>query len=410
MRVLPLWATLVFALLVQTADFADTTVQDKGSIRLGLLSPASGRYARIGSNVNAGFQYFLATHGDLLGGFRVELRTGDEGDSVAAALAIAHQLVDEDDVDAIVGVANSDDAYGIADYLDSQKKPLIVTSAGADELTQAQARKTLFRVGSTSSQDTMPLGDYACRHLRLRTAAIVGADYSYGWEAAGGFARAYTDAGCRVVQEQYGSPGSDWSALLTKVDRSAALIFGAIDEPDGSHFLAAYREAHVGLPLLTTSGLADEPFVGDDGPNALGVISASDYAAALTSPENVAFRRGFEALGGQAVSEYVEDGYVAAEALSLALERLPAGPIKSGALLANLSGVQFDAPRGPVRFDEDQQVVNDVFIRRVVQVGGRYRDAIVATCPFVSQFWHYDSRKYLAFPDYAKLKGTWVRP
>ncbi len=89
---------------------------------------------------------------------------------------------------------------------------------------------------------------------------------------------------------------------------------------------------------------------------------------------------------------------------------MPAGPVRSDALAAALREVQFDAPRGPLHFDAFGQIVNDVYIRRVTQMGGRYRNDVIATYHAVSQFWRYDPQSYLQFPPYAKLKGTWVRP
>jgi len=381
----------------------------KGTIRIGLLNATSGPYEAVGTDVNAGFQYFLATHGDQLGGFQVQLRTGDEGHSTESALAVAHQLVEQDSVDIIVGVDNSDDAYAIADYLEAQKKPLIITTAGAEELTQGKARRNLFRVGHTSSQDVMPLGDFTCRTMQKRNVAIIGVDYTYGWETAGGFARTYTAAGCRIVQEQYLARDGDWNTVIDKIDPRADAVFAALGPPDVGRFTTAYR-AHPHPLLLGDSSLANEIFLRDQRDVALGVITPCHYASTIPSQDNIDFKHGYETLSGHAVSEFVENGYAAAQAISTALTRLPAGPVKADALIAQLRGVQFDAPRGPVRFDTYQQAVNDIYIRRVVQVGGKYRNTLVTMYPFISQFWHYDPQKYIHFLPYAKLKGTWARP
>jgi branched-chain amino acid transport system substrate-binding protein len=156
--------------------------------------------------------------------------------------------------------------------------------------------------------------------------------------------------------------------------------------------------------------LTDERVLRDEGESAVGTVTALHYAATLTNSRNGAFRHGYESLGGRPVSQYVENGYVAAAVLSAALSKLPAGPVRGDALAAALREVQLETPRGMVRFDAFGQVVNDVYIRRVTQVGGRYRNDVIATYRAVSQFWRYDPQRYLQFPPYAKLKGTWVRP
>jgi branched-chain amino acid transport system substrate-binding protein len=404
-----LLATLIVLCCVPAGlNGATVTAPDKGAVRVGLLDAHSGYYEPEGQDVDAGFRYFLATHDDELGGFRVEIRTADEnGDG---ALASAQQLVQVDMVDAIVGLVRSSDALLVAGYLADHKTPLVIAGAGADALTQSDAQKNFTRVAHTSSQDDMPLADYLCKRLAKRTAAVVASDGPSGWESAGGFARAYTDAGCRVVQEQYGPEGGDWTPLVAKIDPGAQVVFASVGGIDAVPFLGAFRASGPKTALAGDGVLTDERVLRDEGESALGTVTALHYAATLPTSRNGAFRHGYESLGGGPVSQYVENGYVAAAALSAALAKLPAGPIRSDALAAALREVQFEAPRGTVRFDAFGQVVNDVYIRRVTQVGGRYRNDVIATYHAVSQFWRYDPQRYLQFPPYAKLKGTWVRP
>jgi branched-chain amino acid transport system substrate-binding protein len=256
----------------------------------------------------------------------------------------------------------------------------------------------------------MPLGDFVCRRLGKRTAAIVAIDNVFGAESSGGFARAYTDAGCRIVQEQYGAEGSDWGDLVAKVDRAASVVFASVGGIDAVAFLAAYRASGTKAPLVGDGLLTDERVLGDERESARGVVTGLHYAATLDLPENKSFRLGYESLGGKPVSQFVENGYVAAAVLSAALDRVPAGPggqARGDAIAAALRAVQITVPRGNVRFDGFGQIVNDVYIRRVVQVGGRYRNDVIATYPSVSQFWRYDPKRYLQLPSYEKLKGTW---
>jgi branched-chain amino acid transport system substrate-binding protein len=382
----------------------------KGSVRIGLLAPASGPLAGDGGDVEAGLRYYLATHGDKLGGFSIEIRTGDEGATPEAAIATTHQLVEQDAVDVIVGVLNSSNAYALAPYIDAQKKLLLIAGAGADELTQTQAQKTIFRVAHTSSQDVMPLGEYVCHRMHLRTAALVAADYAYGVEAAGGFARGYTDSGCRVLQEQYGPRGSDWTSAVDKIDKRAQVVFAAVGAGDSVAFVSAYRAGGPKIELTGDGDLTDERSLPQERERALGITTGCHYSAVVNNRDNVAFRLGYESLTGHTVSLFVENGYVAAQTLAAALDKQPPGAVKIDALLAALRGVQLNAPRGPVHFDKFQQIVNPVYIRRVRQVGGRFRNEVIDTYPDVSQFWQYDPQRYLALPPYSKLKGTWARP
>ncbi len=378
-------------------------------IRVGLIAPVTGTDRDEGADLVAGFQYFLASHGDRLGGFSVDLHTGDEGATVDTALATAHELVEGDNVDALVGLVSSIAAYGIEDYLDERQIPLVIAGAGADELTQGKAKKWLFRVSHTSSQDVMPLGDYVCRVLKRKTISLIGVDIPYGWESVGGFARTYTDAGCRIVQEQYVPVGGDWQSAIDKVDRTVDGVYADAGNADAATFVTEYRTTLPGVALFGDSTLTNPRVLRIVRDKARGIITASHYMSTVASANNTAFRLGYERLTGNPMTYFVENGYVAAQALAEALARLPAGEVHPGVLATALRGVTFNAPRGPVRFDAFQQAVNNVYVSKVVQFGGRYRNETVQMYPAVSQFWHYDPQKYLAFPTYAKLKGTWVK-
>jgi branched-chain amino acid transport system substrate-binding protein len=384
---------------------------DKGTFRIGLLNPVTGPFAALGADVNAGFQYYLATHENHLGGFSVSLRTGDEANSTDAALSKAHEFIERDKVNAIVGLVNSGVAYGISDYVDRQNTPLLIAVAGADGLTQAKANPSVFRLSYTSSQDAMPLGPYTCTKLGKKTAVVIGLDYSFGWEAAGGFARTYTGAGCKVVQEIYVPLGTqDWSPFVQRIDKNASVVYAVIAGPDAIRFLAAARDYGLTQPIVGHGALTDEQILQAEGATANGVITALHYAATLPNKRNDAFRLGYEGATHKGVSQYVEDGYAAAQVIDAALATLPAGAVPSSAFTTALRTVRIDAPRGPLHFDAKQQAVYTVYVRRVRQVGGKYRNEVIDSFADVSQFWRYDPAAYLQLPPYAKLKGTWAQP
>ncbi len=382
---------------------------DKGPIRIGMLTPVTGPFAATGAEVDSGFRYFLATHGGRLGGFRAVLEGADEGNSLGTALADTRDLVEQSGVDAIVGAVSTRVAYGMRAYLAARREPMIIAVAGADGLTQGGASNNVFRVGDTNSQDSMPLGDYACRH-GVRTVAMIGVDYAFGWEKTGGFARAFTDAGCRIVQEIYvPAETDDWTPYVRRLGHGASAVYAAVNMPNAVRFLTAYRRAGPKLPLMAWGGLTDESLLAAEGATARGVVSGLHYAATLPSPANRRFVSGYESLTGHKVSHVVENGYVAAAMLSQALERIPAGKATPAALTAALRGLRLDAPRGPVCLDALQQVRDNVYIRRVDISGGKPRNELIVTYPSVSQFWRYPPARYLTWPSYEKLKGTWVR-
>ena len=64
-------AAFVVVLSWSSPSGARAAEASKGTVRIGLLDPVSGTYATEGREVDSGFRYYLATHGDELGGFHV---------------------------------------------------------------------------------------------------------------------------------------------------------------------------------------------------------------------------------------------------------------------------------------------------------------------------------------------------
>ena len=89
------------------AEPVDTTVVKPNgrTIKIGLVTPALGTYARIGDDIQKGFQLYLTTNGGLFGGNTVDLRSAEEGPTPEAAAAAVKGLLD-DGVVAIAGIAN----------------------------------------------------------------------------------------------------------------------------------------------------------------------------------------------------------------------------------------------------------------------------------------------------------------
>jgi branched-chain amino acid transport system substrate-binding protein len=212
------------------------------------------------------------------------------------------------------------------------------------------------------------------------------------------------------VQELYVPLGpTDFAPYVAKIDRSASLVFASFSGTDAPHFLQAFRDAGIRAPLVGHGALTDEVLLRSEGANASGVITTLQYSSTLPSQANTTFRLRYEGLTHRPVSRYVEDGYVAAQALDAGLARLGPGPVRGESLASALRGVSFDAPRGRFRFDDRHAAVVDIYVRRVREFGGRMRNSIVSVYPAVSQFWRYDPARYLEFKPYADLKGTWAR-
>lgn len=385
-----------------------TAKGEKGNVTVGLLNPTSGPYAALGRDVNAGFKTYLDSKKGVLSGYGIKVVTEDEANDVSKATTKTRQLVEKDKAQIVMGLVNSAIAYAVAPYMEKAEVPLLITVAGADGLTRTKDGN-VFRVSYTSSQDTMPAGEYTCKTLGYKKAAVVALDYSFGWEAAGGFARSYQDAGCDVVQEIYAPLDTqDWGPYVNQIKDSADAVFVVAPGADGIRLLKAYRGFGKKLPIVAHGSTTDETLLSTEAETAKDVITSLHYTPEIDSPVNKKFVKQFKDETDRGANQYAEDGYTAAMTLEAALAKMD-GKVTSADLTEALRGVSIDAPRGPLKFDEYGQAIYNMYIRKVEQKDGKWVNEPIETIPDVSQFWKYDADKYLKFPPYEKLKGTWAK-
>jgi ABC-type branched-subunit amino acid transport system substrate-binding protein len=127
------------------------------------------------------------------------------------------------------------------------------------------------------------------------------------------------------------------------------------------------------------------------------------YSAALPNPANKKFVQAYEAKFKQIPSYYSEGSYVAGLALKAALEATGGDIENTDKFLAALRRVDLtDAPRGPVKFDDFGNPVQNIYVRKVERVGGKLQNTVIFTFPSVSQFWTYKPEDFLKNPVYSR--------
>ena len=139
------------------------------------------------------------------------------------------------------------------------------------------------------------------------------------------------------------------------------------------------------------------------GDEALGVVTALHYSAALATPANRRFVQAYEAKYQQVPSYYSEGTYVAGSVLKAALEATGGDVEDSAKFLAALRRVKLsDAPRGPMSFDDYGNPIENIYVRRVERVDGKLQNTVIHTFPAVSQFGTYNAEDYLKNPVYSR--------
>jgi branched-chain amino acid transport system substrate-binding protein len=370
------------------------------------MVPLSGPYVQNGRDMLNGFLLYLDEIGYRAAGREIQLIVEDDEAIPAVGLTKARKLMERDKVHVMGGALLSSTGYALAPYIDSMQIPMVYPVISSDDLTQRRPSKWVVRTGWSGSQPNHAFGEYAYRVLKLRKVATVALDYAFGWESLGGFQRTFEEEGGTITQKIW-APVSvhDFAPYLAQISREVDAVYAVILGRAALQFMRQYQEFGLkGRVLLIGGGATTDehvlPFMGDE---ALGVITALHYSAALDTPANRKFAAEYRARFKKVPSYYSESMYTGGKWLVAAIEAIHGNVEDSAALLDALRRVKVtDAPRGPVEMDDHGNPLENVYIRKVERVNGELQNTVIATLPNVSQFWKYSPADYLKQPLYSR--------
>ncbi len=378
----------------------------EGPIKIGFIAPLSGPNAQNGRDILNGLLLYMEEVGYRAGGRPIEILVEDDEALPAVGLTKARKLVERDKVHLMAGALLSSTGYALAPYIDSMHVPMVYPVVSADDLTQRRRSKWIVRTGYSGSQPSHAFGEYAYHTLKIRKVATIALDYAFGWESVGGFERTFEAEGGTITQRIW-CPVSvhDFAPYLAQISRDVDAVYALFLGRSALQFMRQYQEFGLKqrVRLIGAGTTTDEhvlPFMGDE---ALGVITALHYSAALTTPANTKFVAAYRAHYKRVPSYYSESMYTGAKWFVAAIEAVHGQVEDSAAFVDALRHVTLqDLPRGPVRLDEYGNPIENVYIRKVERVNGALQNTVVETFPEVSQFWKYAPADYLKQPLYTR--------
>ena len=142
------------------------------------------------------------------------------------------------------------------------------------------------------------------------------------------------------------------------------------------------------------------------GDEVLGVVTALHYSAALTNPANKKLVRRTRRTQDRSrrTTRKARRGARATAALEATGGDIENADKFLAALRTNSDLT--DAPRGPVKFDDFGNPVQNIYVRKVERVGGKLQNTVTVTFPSVTQFWTYKPEDFLKNPVYSQLPAV----
>lgn len=389
-----LFIGMVVIFLLPLAFEGQGIVMAAEPIKIGFLGTFVGVYAKPGKDMTDGFKFYLDEIKNKVAGREIVFITEDDESKPEVGPIKARKLVEKDRVHILAGVIHSGVAYAIKDYVINNKIPFMICNAGARKLTQEERSPYIFRSSFVNGQTDLAGGWYAYTKLGVRKVIMMFPDYSAGHEKADGFKKTFKAMGGEIVTDiypplattDYGPYLARLTEYVGKVDRVWMFFAGS----DAIRMFAQYSEYGLKekIKLFVIGDTVDETFLPSQKDTALGVENYLHYAWSLDTPENKRFVKAYKEKLGYDPGLYSSGGYNGAKAIVEALKAVK-GNIeeKKDDFLKALKKVKFEAPMGPFRFDDHQNVVFNTYIRRVEKKDGNYFNVVIDKVPDVDQYW-----------------------
>lgn len=311
------------ALAAALAALLAAPASAEAPIKIGALLSITGPASFLGAP-EARTLEMLAAELNAKGGIagrRVELVVKDTGGSPEKAISFAKQLIDEEQVFAIIGPATSGETLAVKGIADEAKTPLL-SCAAAEAIVNPVAR-WVFKTAQKDS-DAIVQVFQQMKKAGIARIGVLSSNTGFGKAGREAIAKLAPAHGIRIVADEvYDKAATDLTAEVTKVKAAdpQAILNWSI-EPAQAIVIKNARQLGMKIPIFQSHGFANIQYVRAAGAAAEGVVfPASRIVVAEALPAGhpqkavlVAYKRAYEAKYGEDASAfggYAHDAFAA---------------------------------------------------------------------------------------------------
>ena len=354
------------AALALAAPFSQA--QTSAKLKVGLMLPATGTFAALGTAIENGFKLYVAEQGGKLSGREIEFVKVDDESDPSKATDNVNKLVKRDNVDVLVGTVHSGVAMAMAKVAKDSGTLLIVPNAGADAVTGAMCAPNIFRSSFSNWQPGYAMGEVVAKKGHKKVVTITW-KYAAGDESVKGFKEAFEKGGGQVVKElSLPFPNVEFQALLTDIAAAKPdAVYTFFAGGGAVKFVKDYAAAGLkkSVPLYGAGFLTDGTLEAQ-GADAEGLLTTLHYGDSLTVPRDASFRLSYAKTYKLQPDVYAVQGYDAAQMLAIGLAAVKGDLGKMLEFTAAVEKARIDSPRGAFSVSKSHNPVQDIYLREVV--------------------------------------------
>ncbi|MEW1791114.1 MULTISPECIES: ABC transporter substrate-binding protein [Streptomyces] len=374
-------AALALGLAAVTGCSSDSGAGDD-TVKVGLVASLSGTYEPVGTELRKGFELYLATHDNKLGGRKVELVVADEGDGPPTAVPAATKLIKKDKVDALTGLVGGGSVNAVLPLINQAKIPLL----GSNARPPVKDMKYVWTTSFLSDEPGKAIAPYIKEKVDGPVYAI-GPDYQGGYDELRGFTDEFKKVGGKLANPDGKTKWTPFPkttnfmpyfADIAKTDAKAVYCFyagkAAID------FAKQYAQSDVADIPLYTAFVTEGSVLQAQGDAAKDVYSVLNYAADLDNEANRKFAADWTAKHDTQPTTYAMASYDAAAVLDQAIaDAAEKGEVTPETINTAIGGLgQIDSPRGNWEFgDKAHSPVQQWYLRQVRKDGDQLANVMV---------------------------------
>jgi len=300
-------------------------------------------------------------------GRQLTLDVADDASGAAGAQKAFDALVFQKKVNVLISMETSAARNAGLPIVARGKTPFIYTS-----FYEGRSCSPYLYVNAwVPEQQVPPIVDYFNKEKKATKYFLIGSDYAFG-RGMLSFTKAYVEkTGGKVVGEEYlPMDGSDWTPIISKLKASGAdaIITSTAGGAPNVTLTKQLRAAGVSLPYGNLA--VDEGTAKSMGADAAGIYISASYVTGIDSPANKKFLAAMSKKFGadlKTPNDLAVPEYEGVYAYKAAVEK--AGSTDSQKVLAALSEVSVEGPRGTIRMDKQRHAPLTMYLGQVQSDG-----------------------------------------
>jgi branched-chain amino acid transport system substrate-binding protein len=362
----------LFAVAALAGILFSDEVAAQETIKVGLVMPLTGVLGPVGKQAVAGARLYVAQHGEMVAGRKIELVVRDDGSVPDNSKRITQELIVSDKV-AILGGGLTPNVLAIAPLVNESKTATVVMVSGTSIVTE---RSPYFvRTSWTHAQQASVLASWAAKTGSKR-ASIIASDWAPGHEASGVFSSTFTRAGGVIVEAlKVPLANPDFAPFLQRArDGNPDTLFIFVPASQAAILAKQFVERGLdksGIKLIGPGDIADDEDLPGMSDAMIGTVTAGFYSAHHPSAMNREYVAAFEKANANVRPNFISvSAYDGMHLIYEALKKTE-GKTDGPALVEAMKGMAWESPRGPMSIDpRTRDVVQDIYIRRVEKIDG----------------------------------------